>query len=334
MSKIQQIFVVGSSRSGTTMMGRILANHNDVFTFNELHFFGSIWSGKYSETFTKKEQINLLSRLLCIQHHGLFNQKYISSFYDMSISLLKENNFNEMEVYALFLKTVTAQNNSNISCEQTPKNIYYLDEILSHFPDARVINLVRDQRDVLLSQKNKWKRKFLGASSIPISETIRAYINYHPILTSKIWNSSLSQTIKYKHNSRVKIIKYEELILNPENTMSSVCNFLNINFHKEMLLVPNIGSSNQSDSKLTFSIDSSNINKWKTGGVSDSEVYLSQKVSVKMLEEFDYPLKIFKTPPLMSVYYLILFPIKLVLAFIFNIHRSVNIFRLIKKRFL
>ena len=44
----KQIFVVGSSRSGTTMMGRILGSHTDIFTFNELHFFGTIWS-KHSD---------------------------------------------------------------------------------------------------------------------------------------------------------------------------------------------------------------------------------------------------------------------------------------------
>ena len=44
MSNPKQIFVVGSSRSGTTMMGRILGNHKDIFTFNELHFFGAIWT--------------------------------------------------------------------------------------------------------------------------------------------------------------------------------------------------------------------------------------------------------------------------------------------------
>ena len=44
MSNTKQIFVVGSSRSGTTMMGRILGNHSDVFTFKELHFFGTIWT--------------------------------------------------------------------------------------------------------------------------------------------------------------------------------------------------------------------------------------------------------------------------------------------------
>ena len=38
------VFVVGNSRSGTTMMGRILGNHPDVYTFGELHFFGQLWS--------------------------------------------------------------------------------------------------------------------------------------------------------------------------------------------------------------------------------------------------------------------------------------------------
>ena len=38
----KKFFVVGSSRSGTTMMGRILNNHPDIFTFHELHFFEKI----------------------------------------------------------------------------------------------------------------------------------------------------------------------------------------------------------------------------------------------------------------------------------------------------
>ena len=65
--------------------------------------------------------------------------------------------------------------------------------------------MVGDQRDVLLSQKNKWKRRFLGSSSIPLSEAIRSYINYHPILTAKVWNSSLKYSAEFKDNKRVKI---------------------------------------------------------------------------------------------------------------------------------
>ena len=52
MSKAKQIFIVGSSRSGTTMMGRILGNHSDVFTFKELHFFGTIWTNNSDKKLT------------------------------------------------------------------------------------------------------------------------------------------------------------------------------------------------------------------------------------------------------------------------------------------
>ena len=61
MINSKQIFIVGNSRSGTTMLGRILNNHSEVFTFKELHFFYTLWSGK--EILSYSESINLLAKL-------------------------------------------------------------------------------------------------------------------------------------------------------------------------------------------------------------------------------------------------------------------------------
>ena len=334
MSNTQQIFVVGSSRSGTTMMGRILGNHSDIFTFKELHFFGTIWTNNSNQDLNKQEQIDLLSRLLCIQGDGLFKQQNISVFNEEAISLLAHKNIcNPLSIYELFLDTMANENKSIISCEQTPKNIYYLDEILAFFPQAKVINMVRDQRDVLLSQKNKWKRKFLGASKIPLSEAIRSYINYHPILISKVWNSSLEYSAKYFDNERVKIVKFEELLSKSESTIKDICHFLAIEFHSEMLNVPVVGSSTEQDNKDNLLIDSSKIEKWKNGGLNPAEIYLSQLISNKMMSEFSYHLEKFQLPPLLSVFYIITFPVKLGLAFSLNIKRIGNMVEVINKRF-
>ena len=333
MSDTKQIFVVGSSRSGTTMMGRILDNNTGIFTFRELHFFGTIWTNNNNQELTKKDQIDLLSRLFCIQENGIFNQNDFSEFNTKSKQLLSSEAKNFLEIYRLFLETIAEENSAQIACEQTPQNLYYLEEILQFFPNAKVINLVRDQRDVLLSQKNKWKRRFLGAKAIPLSEALRSYVNYHPILTAKVWNSSLSCTAKYINHPKVKIVKFEDLLNDSENVVKDICKFLQIDFQEEMLKVPVIGSSTQNDSKSELIIDVSKINKWKKGGLSNGEIYLSQKLSSKMMDEFSYDKKEFSFPPFFFIFYLISFPVKLGLAFLFNIHRIGKIFEVIKKRF-
>ncbi|MBC8266998.1 MAG: sulfotransferase [Flavobacteriales bacterium] len=333
MSKLKQIFIVGSSRSGTTMMGRILGNHSAIHTFKELHFFGTIWTNSVKITLTKKEQINLLSHLFCIEKNGLFNQNKIAQFNAKSSKIINRKNLNHLEIYELFLKEITTENSATISCEQTPKNMYYLNEILDFFPDAKVINMVRDQRDVLLSQKNKWKRKFLGASKIPLSEVVRAYINYHPILTAKVWSSSLFYTSKHSDNQKVKIIKFEELLSKSESSIKGICDFLEIDFQEKMLKIPVVGSSTENDLEENLEIDNSKIEKWKKGGLSNAEIYLSQKISNKMMNKFGYKMKKFSFPPIGIIFYIITFPIKLVLSFLLNINRMGNIFEVVKKRF-
>ena len=100
-----------------------------------------------------------------------------------------------------------------------------------------------------------------------------------------------------------------------------------------MLKVPIIGSSIENDSESILMIDNSKINRWKKGGLSDGEIYLSQKFSSRMMAEFGYDKKEFFIPPLSVVFYLISFVFKLVLAFLFNIHRMGNIVEIIRKRF-
>tara|TARA_B100000927_G_C16466716_1_gene470010 strand:- start:550 stop:1563 length:1014 start_codon:yes stop_codon:yes gene_type:complete len=334
MTKSRQIFIVGSSRSGTTMMGRILSNHKDVFTFKELHFFGTLWTLSDKKKITQKVQIDLMSRLWCIQERGIFNQKHFLDFYCKAKNILKNKHCNNsLDVYKLFLNTITHENKAFISCEQTPKNLYYIEEILKCFPDALIINLVRDQRDVLLSQKNKWRRKFLGANQIPFFEALRSYINYHPILIAKVWNSSLCYTSKFMNHKRVKVVKFEELLLSPEIIIEDVCKFLAINFCKEMLKVPLVGSSTQNDDPKIDFIDKSKINKWKNGGISDAEIYLSQKFSKKMMREFGYEEKKISFFNPLVLFYILSFPIKLFFSFLFNLHRMGNIFEVITKRF-
>lgn len=365
MIEARHIFIVGASRSGTTMMGRILAKNVNIFTFNEIHFFGTLWSSKSIGKISYKDAVKLLSKLLCVQRESIFQLNKHESFNAEAKEILntaifnkyqdfqryaKENKidyikcydsefikanttYDAIEIYKLFLLYILKNSESKIACEQTPKNIYYAKEILKYFPKSLIINMVRDQRDVLLSQKNKWKRRFLGASKIPYIEALRSYVNYHPIISARIWNSSLLMTSELEKNPRVKIILFEKLLSSPENTIKEICSFLSIDFDKNMLKIPVVGSSTENDFDNKMQIDKMKINKWRRGGLNNSEIYLSQLFSFKMMNKFNYKIKRFNYPPFFVIFYILNFLIKLFFSFLFNIRRTANIIEYIKKIF-
>ena len=334
MNNTKQIFVVGNSRSGTTMMGRILNNHLDIFTFKELHFFGQLWSEKDKEQkINKIESIKLFSKLLCIQKFGIFQQDNPSQFDEVSKSVLEQDIYTRIKIFNLFLKYSVGQNNSSISCNQTPRDVFYINEILENFPEAKIINMIRDPRDILLSQKNKWKRRYLGASSIPFREAVRSYFNYHPITISKIWNTSVSAALS-KNSNNIITIQFENLVENSENEIKKLCLFLGILFSEDLLQVPNIGSSTNADKSNVLGLDNQNTSKWKEGGLMNAEIYICQKMCKNNMRDLNYEFKRFRFFPLFTTVLILTFPVKIFISFLLNLHRIKNFKELIQKRIL
>lgn len=332
----KQIFIVGNSRSGTTMMGRILNNHSNIFTFNEIHFFGKLWvRDDMNKKLEENQSLDLMSKLLCIQANGLFHKEDYLDYNNQSKQLLNNNTtITSLEIFRLFLDHITSSNRKVIACEQTPRNVFYIQEILEAFPKAKIINMVRDPRDVLLSQKKKWKRRNYGAKSIPVQEAIRSFFNYHPYIISKLWNSSILQYSKQKKNKRVFNIYFEEFLLDPKNNILKICEFLEVDFEDRMELIPHLGSSIKNDDHNSLGVDINKIAQWKKGGLNSSEIFLCQMVCRKMMKHHNYKLKRFGFPPLQFILYFISLPINVFFAFILNFHRIRNIREVFMKRIL
>lgn len=329
MNTLKYIFVVGSSRSGTTMMSRILAKHESVYTFNELHFFSQIYTKYKKNKIDRSSAQSVLLELFKRQYYGLFSKKDTSEYKDISNKILVEKTYNIIDVFKIFIEFELNNKKKTIACFHTPNNLYYVEQISKTFSNAKFVNMVRDNRDVLLSQKNKWKRKFLGARKIPFFESLRSYMNYHPITTSIVWNSSLDITIGCKERTDFFILKFEEFLVSPDKKCKELCDFLGLNYQAEMLEVANIGSSNISDSKEKR-IDSTKINKWQEGGLSSAEIYLAQFFSQSIMKEFNYSQMNFFLPPFKVLYFSIIFPFKLIFAFTLNLDRISNALKILK----
>ena len=331
------IFVAGNSRSGTTLMGRILGKHPDVFTFNELHFLEEKWmpvDEKVSMTFD--EALFEFSNLISIQRDGYLKKRHPEKYIGEAEKVIRGLNAAEIsfaKLYKEFLHYEAGRNQKKIPCEKTPRNVLYLNELLKIYPECKIICMIRDPKDVLLSQKKKWKRRFLGAAAaIPLRESIRARINYHPFIISKLWNTNAQATEAHMNDDRVKILSFEKLVSNAEEEIKALCLFLGISFHPEMLKVEQKGSSVEFDNTQEAKIDQTKTGNWKKG-LNATEIYLCDSITKKWRHVFQYEDVPVKPNIFLLAFYYLVFPFQVFVALLVNISRTRNILQSIKKRF-
>jgi hypothetical protein len=226
----------------------------------------------------------------------------------------------------------TRQAGKLIPCEKTPQNVFYIREILALYPHARILNMVRDPRGVLLSQKRKWKRRKMGAHFITWREATRLRINYHPITISRLWNSSIGASLQFLQHPQVMTVHFEDIIENSEATIRTICQFFGVEFHPHMLDVPHLGSSNEADDPTQTGIKKERAGNWRKGGLNDAEVWFCQRITGKYMDPMEYPRVAVSPNPIAVAGYYASFPFKIALAILVNLGRMKNIVDTIKRR--
>lgn len=329
------IFIVGNSRSGTTMMRRVLGNHPDIYMLEELHFFEQLWSTADKEkVLSAGDADQLASRLLFIQRDGYLaamdTGKHLAEAKTITASIVGP--LYPHQVLNAFLFHETRRNGKSVPCEKTPQDVFYIGEILELFPDARIVNMVRDPRGVLLSQKRKWQRKKMGAGFMTKKEQRRLRINYHPITISKLWNSSIRAAAKFKEHPQVHNVIFEQLVNASEQEVRSLCTFLGIEYQPSMLHIPQVGSSNEADMPEAYGIKTERAGNWEKGGLNKAEVWFCQRICGEHMRIYGYDVKPINANPLLIGWYYLSFPFKIVLAVLFNLHRMKNIVEAIRRR--
>ena len=328
------IFVVGNSRSGTTLMGTILGRHASVFRFEELHFFEELWSATGSEvSCSVEEAATLAAKLFDIQRNGYLTRGDWRDFLEESQALIKDipHPLSPANVFSAFLSYETTLQNKSRGCDQTPQNILYIAEILEHYPHASIVHMIRDPRAILLSQKNRWRRPFLS-DSIPKKEAIRYWLNYHPITMSQLWKANVRTADQFLEDERVFTLRYEDLLTEPEEEVEKVCQFVGITFSPDMLKVPQVNSSSQKDEPTQEGINKGRADSWKKGGLSSTEMFLCQKINISVMNTHRYEAESVFPNPILLVFSVLFFPIKLSLAILLSLKRMRNLGEAIKRR--
>ena len=332
--EFKPIFVVGNSRSGTTLMGTILGRHAIVFRFEELHFFEELWSATDSgDSCSRMAAAVLIAKLFDIQRNGYLTRGDWRDFLKEAESVVEAiaTPIPIAQVFKSFLEYEAQLQGKQIPCEQTPQNILYLSEILEQYPHARIIHMIRDPRAILLSQKNRWRRPFL-AENIPKREAIRYWINYHPITISQLWKANVRATNQFLEDERVYTLRYEDLLTQAETEVKKICQFIGIDYSSELLEVPQVNSSSQKDAPQQRGINKDRADSWKQGGLSQVELYWCQRINQSLMATHGYQAQAVSANPILLLLSSGLFPIKLSLAILLSLKRMKNLGEAIKRR--
>lgn len=330
------IFVVGNSRSGTTLLGSVIGRHPEVHMFRELHFFEQLWSPDGDRSREPPERLTqVAARLLCIEREGYLGHGDPEKYEREAEALVADlgERPSSREVYAAFLESETRRNGASRACEQTPRNVFYLAEILDWFEDARVVHMVRDPRDVLLSQKKKWRQRFMGAENIPLREAVRSWVNYHPLTIARLWQSSMDAAGPFEGGAAVATIRFEDLVRHPEPTVEKVCRHVGVDYSPDLLAVSrDLVISSHRGRREERGIDSGAAGRWREGDLTDTEIYICERTVGEEMERRGYTLS-GRRPGWMSlIRWTLTLPLHLLSAVVFNLSRAKSMKDAIRRR--
>ena len=284
------IFVVGTPRSGTTLTARILGKHSKIFMPGETHFFGDIYSrrnelGNPRELSSMEKILERLSTL-----YGRYNepsdQRRIERILLNEPEMLKKLRSvckDYRDILSFFMEVQLAEQGKVRWGNNAPRDIFDIENILSFYPNAKILICVRELRDFLLSYKDRWK--FVPPE---YSECLKSI--YHPVVTSLLWKSTvrLIPIIKKKvTKGNLMIVKYEDLVLNPMDMICKICKVIGEKFEPEMLEINSNNSSREVQEKGIFS---SSIGRWR-GLLTSEEAAVAQMITRKELEHLGYKLE-------------------------------------------
>ena len=185
----QPIFIVGMMRSGTTLVEQILSSHSQVFGAGELPFVNTYARNNF-ETLKSGGRIEL--------------DGFISGYLDCYREAAKQ---------------------SPRVIDKLPINFLWVGLIKAAFPNARIINLVRDPRDVGLSIFKNYFDALGNKYAYDLEELAEFYLLYRQMM--EFWHKVLP--------GAVYDISYEAIVDNVEGEARKLLEFCDLDWEGEVL---------------------------------------------------------------------------------------------------
>lgn len=255
--QVKKIFIIGCGRSGNTLMRRLLSETSSIGSLPEFYQKSEFLHVCLKRPLIRRrERAQLFSKILV--SHPEFHTFKLENIEDFIQTVSEKHIYDIPSIIDQFYLYYTEkkQLRSDAIIDKTPLDTLSALQFAALFPSIRFIFMRRQPLDAAIS--------YVDAG---------IYATYEEAITR--WNVSelVLRKLIYHHPSRVKVIQYEDLVTNTNETLMDVADFLSIR-----LDLGQIGQLKLSDDvaahehhrNVNREVTDKSINRWKTV-LSDTE---------------------------------------------------------------
>ena len=246
----EPLFVIGSGRSGNTLVRRVLLASGQIFIPPETFVLGDLIEGWHQTRLLpwRKRVWLFCAHFEKHQHFDTFNLPNLNQFALEAEDLKPQTLRALIEAFYLFLARQEGSTATRWG-DKTPWNTHHLPAIASQFPMASFVWLVRDGRDVVSSYVSAGLYEDLPGAARRWVEANRACAKF------AAWCPRLLK------------VRYEDLVTTPEAGFGRLFDWAGLEFRPEMLesRPDRMGDVEAlaHHANVQQSINASSVGKWK-----------------------------------------------------------------------
>ena len=243
MSDYTTLFIIAQHRTGSTLLKNMLDAHSNItMAFDEMNLFEPFRKNTLDRLIGRKitsasELIDFIERR---KIYGTFWKDFERSGidkYKLELELANKPFTLELVVETI-LNELSLKWNKKISGVKYPVHFSGYSFIKRFFPGSKVIFLTRNPKSIVASKLND------SAAIMRKKGTFLRRLIYHYFVLI-YFSVEYKRSIDFwsKNIDKLHLVKYEQLVLTPEATLSKVCEFCEINYMSEMLVAEGKASS-------------------------------------------------------------------------------------------
>jgi hypothetical protein len=256
------IFVVGLPRTGTKLTKNVICANPGLLCrlAPESWYLGDLFRSGLAKSIRSmgdmREDENV-DHLVHYMYSGrvrgtywsMLGGKYLDIPKQTMEELLKASDRSERAIYEVIMLAPVVASHGSIAArnavlgEKMPGNLYHVPQLMDWFPNSRIVHTFRDPRAILASEWRKIIDRQEDSFSQRLARPLKSLSIVLYVTVTWLYAVRLHHLYSQRYPGKYQLVRYEDLVSEPEPTVRKLCEFLEFDFHQAMLQPAKFGSS-------------------------------------------------------------------------------------------